>query len=110
LYEPIELLIVEVPEEYVGAVMMKIGARRGELENMGTREGGSTHLEFRIPARGLIGYRGEFMTDTKGNGILNTSFEGYAPYKGDIQYRKQHQCPRNKRLRNIEIHTWSNRY
>ena len=89
LLEPIELLIVEVPEEYVGAVMQKIGARRGELENMGTRDGGSTHLEFRIPARGLIGYRSEFMTDTNGNGIMNNLFVGYEPYKGDIQTRER---------------------
>ena len=87
--EPIELLIVEVPEEYVGAVMQKIGARRGELENMGTREGGSTHLEFKIPARGLIGYRSEFMTDTNGNGIMNNVFDSYEPYKGDIQTRER---------------------
>lgn len=89
LLEPIELLIVEVPEEYVGAVMQKIGARRGELENMGTRDGGSTHLEFRIPARGLIGYRSEFMTDTNGNGIMNNLFAGYEPYKGNIQTRER---------------------
>lgn len=89
LLEPIELLIVEVPEEYVGAVMQKIGARRGELENMGTREGGATHLEFRIPARGLIGYRSEFMTDTNGNGIMNNVFADYEPYKGDIQTRER---------------------
>lgn len=89
LLEPIELLIVEVPEEYVGAVMQKIGVRRGELENMGTRDGGSTHLEFRIPARGLIGYRSEFMTDTNGNGIMNNLFAGYEPYKGDIQTRER---------------------
>lgn len=89
LLEPIELLIVEVPEEYVGAVMQKIGARRGELENMGTRDGGSTHLEFRIPARGLIGYRSEFMTDTNGNGIMNNLFAGYEPFKGDIQTRER---------------------
>ncbi|MGN0560487.1 MAG: translational GTPase TypA, partial [Candidatus Fimenecus sp.] len=89
LLEPIELLIVEVPEEYVGAVMQKIGSRRGELENMGTRDGGSTHLEFRIPARGLIGYRSEFMTDTNGNGIMNNLFAGYEPYKGDIQTRER---------------------
>ncbi|MEG2396466.1 MAG: translational GTPase TypA, partial [Oscillospiraceae bacterium] len=76
LMEPMELLIIEVPEEYVGNVMQKIGSRKGELENMGTRDGGSTHLEFRIPARGLIGYRSEFMTDTKGNGIMNHVFEG----------------------------------
>ena len=89
LLEPIELLIVEVPEEYVGAVMQKIGARRGELENMGTRDGGSTHLELRIPARGLIGYRSEFMTDTNGNGIMNNLFAGYEPFKGDIQTRER---------------------
>lgn len=89
LLEPIELLIVEVPEEYVGSVMQKIGSRRGELENMGTRDGGSTHLEFRIPARGLIGYRSEFMTDTNGNGIMNNLFAGYEEYKGDIQTRER---------------------
>ena len=89
LLEPMELLIIEVPEEYVGAVMMKIGSRRGELENMGTRDGGSTHLEFKIPARGLIGYRSEFMTDTNGNGIMNNLFAGYEPYKGDIETRER---------------------
>ena len=89
LLEPIELLIIEVPEEYVGNVMQKIGSRRGELENMGTREGGSTHLEFRIPARGLIGYRPEFLTDTNGNGIMNNLFAGYEEYKGEIQTRER---------------------
>ena len=89
LFEPIELLIIEVPEEYVGNVMQKIGSRRGELENMGTREGGSTHLEFRIPARGLIGYRSEFLTDTNGNGIMNNLFAGYEEYKGEIQTRER---------------------
>ncbi len=89
LYEPIELLIIEVPEEYVGSVMMKIGSRRGELENMGTRDGGTTHLEFKIPARGLIGYRSEFMTDTNGNGIMNNLFSGYEPFKGDIETRER---------------------
>lgn len=89
LLEPMELLIVEVPEEYVGAVMMKIGSRRGELENMGTREGGTTHLEFKIPARGLIGYRSEFMTDTNGNGIMNNLFAGYEPFKGEIETRER---------------------
>lgn len=89
LLEPIELLIIEVPEEYVGNVMQKIGSRRGELENMGTREGGSTHLEFRIPARGLIGYRSEFLTDTNGNGIMNNLFAGYEEYKGEIQARER---------------------
>ena len=89
LLEPMELLIVEVPEQYVGAVIEKLGARKGELENMGSREGGSTHLEFKIPSRGLIGYRSEFMTDTNGNGIMNQLFDGYAPYKGDIQTRER---------------------
>ena len=89
LLEPMELLIVEVPEEYVGAVMEKIGSRRGELENMGNRNGGSTHLEFKIPARGLIGYRSEFMTDTNGNGIMNNLFAGYEPYKGEIETRER---------------------
>lgn len=89
LLEPIELLIIEVPEEYVGNVMQKIGSRRGELENMGTREGGSTHLEFRIPARGLIGYRSEFLTDTNGNGIMNNLFAGYEEYKGEIHTRER---------------------
>lgn len=89
LLEPMELLIIEVPEEYVGNVMQKIGSRRGELENMGTREGGSTHLEFRIPARGIIGYRSEFLTDTNGNGIMNNLFAGYEEYKGEIQTRER---------------------
>ena len=89
LLEPMELLIVEVPEEYVGAVMMKIGARRGELENMGARDGGATHLEFKVPARGLIGYRSEFMTDTNGNGIMNNLFAGYEEYKGEIETRER---------------------
>ena len=87
LMEPMELLIVEVPEQYVGSVMEKLGSRKGELENMGVRDGGMTHLEFKIPARGLIGYRSEFMTDTNGNGILNQLFAGYESYKGDIQTR-----------------------
>lgn len=87
--EPMELLIVEVPEQYVGAVIEKLGKRKGELLNMGTRDGGSSHLEFRIPSRGLIGYRTEFMTDTNGNGIMNQLFDGYEPYKGDIQTRER---------------------
>ncbi len=89
LMEPIELLIIEVPEEYVGTVMQKIGSRRGELENMGARQGGATHLEFKIPARGLIGYRSEFLTDTNGNGIMNNLFSGYEEFKGDIQTRER---------------------
>ena len=89
LCEPMELLIVEVPEQYVGAVIEKLGSRKGELENMGSRDGGATHLEFKIPSRGLIGYRSEFMTDTNGNGIMNQLFAGYEPYKGDIQTRER---------------------
>ena len=87
--EPMELAYIDVPDEFTGVVIEKLGQRKGELRNMGTTGGGYTRLEFSIPSRGLIGYRGEFLTDTKGNGILNTSFDGYAPYKGDIQYRKQ---------------------
>lgn len=89
LYEPMELLIIEVPEQYVGSVIEKLGSRKGELENMGSRDGGSTHLEFKIPSRGLIGYRSEFLTDTNGNGIMNQLFNGYEPYKGDIQTRER---------------------
>ncbi len=87
--EPMELLMIEVPDNYVGAVMEKIGARKAELLNMGSRETGSTHMEFKIPARGLMGYRSEFLTDTNGNGIMNHVFDGYEPYKGDIQQRQQ---------------------
>lgn len=89
LLEPMELVYVDVPEEFTGTVIEKLGQRKGELRNMNTGSGSYTRLEFSIPARGLIGYRGEFLTDTKGNGIMNTLFDGYAPYKGDIQYRKQ---------------------
>ncbi len=89
LLEPMETAYIDVPEEFTGTVIEKLSQRKGELQNMGTASGGYTRLEFKIPARGLIGYRGEFLTDTKGNGIMNTAFEGYAPYKGDIQYRKQ---------------------
>ena len=87
--EPMELAYIDVPNEFAGAVIEKLGQRKGELRIMGSISGGTyTRLEFSIPARGLIGYRGEFMTDTKGNGILNTVFDDYGPYKGDIQYRK----------------------
>ena len=89
LLEPMELLIVEVPEQYVGAVIEKLGSRKAELENMGSRDGGATHLEFKVPSRGLIGYRSEFMTDTNGNGIMNQIFAGYEEYKGDIQTRER---------------------
>ena len=78
-----------MPEEFSGVVIEKLSMRKGELRNMGAGTGGYTRLEFSIPSRGLIGYRGDFMTDTKGNGIMNSVFDGYGPYKGDIQYRKQ---------------------
>ncbi len=87
--EPMELAYVDVDDDYAGSVIQKLGERKGELLNMHTNNSGSTRLEFSIPSRGLIGYRGEFMTDTKGTGVLNTIFNGYEPYKGDIQYRKQ---------------------
>lgn len=87
--EPMELCYIDVPEEFSGSVIEKLSQRKGELQSMGTASGGYTRLEFSIPSRGLIGYRGEFMTDTKGNGIMNSVFDGYGPYKGDIQYRKQ---------------------
>ncbi len=87
LYEPIELLMIEVPQDYVGAVMERLGTRKAEIKNMGTREGGMSHLEFLIPARGLMGYRSQFLTDTNGNGIMNHVFDSYEEYKGDIEQR-----------------------
>ncbi len=87
--EPMEIAYVDVPEEFSGSVIQKLSSRKGELQGMASISGGYTRLEFCIPSRGLIGYRGEFMTDTKGNGILNTIFDGYGPYKGDMMYRKQ---------------------
>ena len=87
--EPMELLMIEVPEQYVGAVMEKLGSRKAEIVNMGTRDTGMSHLEFRIPSRGLMGYRQQFLTDTNGNGIMNSVFDGYEPYKGDIPQRIQ---------------------
>ncbi|MCD8096842.1 MAG: translational GTPase TypA [Lachnospiraceae bacterium] len=87
--EPMELAYIDVDEEFSGNVIQKLGQRKGELLNMQTNASGTTRLEFSIPARGLIGYRGEFMTDTRGTGVLNTIFNGYEPYKGDIQYRRQ---------------------
>ena len=86
--EPMELAYVDVPDEFTGAVIQKLTSRKGELQGMSPTNGGYTRLQFSIPSRGLIGYRGEFMTDTKGNGILNTSFDGYAPFKGELSYRK----------------------
>ena len=85
--EPMELAYVDVPDEFTGAVISKLQQRKGELLNMGSIAGGYTRLEFKIPSRGLIGYRGEFMTDTKGNGIINTMFDGYEPFRGEIAYR-----------------------
>ncbi len=87
--EPMELAYIDVPEEFSGSVIQKLSNRKGELQGMSPMNGGYTRLEFSIPSRGLIGYRGEFLTDTKGNGILNTIFDGYGPYKGDLSYRKQ---------------------
>ena len=87
--EPMEIAYVDVPEEFSGSVIQKLSSRKGELQGMASISGGYTRLEFCIPSRGLIAYRGEFMTDTKGNGILNTIFDGYGPYKGDLMYRKQ---------------------
>ncbi|MBR3684012.1 MAG: translational GTPase TypA [Lachnospiraceae bacterium] len=89
LLEPMEIAYVDVPDEFSGTVIEKLSQRKGELQSMGSASGGYTRLIFNIPSRGLIGYRGDFLTDTKGNGILNTVFDCYGPYKGDIQYRKQ---------------------
>ena len=86
--EPMELAYVDVPEEYTGVVIQKLTSRKGALQGMSQAAGGYSRLEFSIPSRGLIGYRGDFMTDTKGNGILNTIFDGYAEYKGDLFYRQ----------------------
>ena len=87
--EPMELVTIDVPEEFVGNVIEKLGSRKGEMTNMMPANGGYTRIEFSIPARGLIGYRGEFMTDTRGNGIINSVFDGYSEYKGDIPKRSQ---------------------
>ena len=87
LLEPMELLIIEVPENYVGSVVEKLGSRKAEMINMGSRQDGMTHIEFRIPSRALIGYRSQFLTDTNGNGVMNHIFDGYDLYKGDIQER-----------------------
>ncbi len=89
LLEPMELLMIEVPETYVGAVMERLGNRKAELINMGTRDTGISHLEFRIPSRGLMGYRQKFLTDTNGHGIMNSLFDGYDEYKGEIPQRTQ---------------------
>jgi GTP-binding protein len=89
LLEPMETAVIDVPEEYSGTVIDKLSQRKGELQHMTVNNTGQSRLEFSIPSRGLIGYRGDFLTDTKGTGVINTLFAGYAPYKGDIQYRKQ---------------------
>ena len=86
--EPMEIAYVDVPDEFTGSVIEKLSQRKGEMTNMKPLTGGYTRLEFNIPSRGLIGYRGEFLTDTRGNGIINTIFNGYAPYRGEIAYRK----------------------
>ena len=87
--EPIEIAYVDVPEEFSGTIIQKLSERKGELQGMSTASDGSVRLEFHIPSRGLIGFRGDFMTATKGNGIINTMFDGYQPYKGDMNYRSQ---------------------
>ncbi len=87
--EPIEYLTIDVPEEFMGPVMEKLGPRKGEMVNMTSAVNGYTRLEFKIPARGLIGFRNEFMTDTKGNGIMNHVFDSYEPYKGEIPTRSR---------------------
>lgn len=87
--EPIEYLIVDVPEEFMGAAMEKLGSRKAEMVNMNSTDEGYVRLEFRIPARGLIGFRSEFLTDTKGNGIMNHVFHGFEPYKGDMNSRQR---------------------
>lgn len=87
--EPMEVCYIDVPDEFSGAIIEKLSNRKGELQGMAPTQGGYTRLEFAIPSRGLIGYRGQFMTDTKGNGIMNTVFDDYGPFKGEITYRKQ---------------------
>ena len=86
-YEPMEKVTIDVPEEFMGTVIEKLGIRKGEMINMVQSSSGYIRLEFSIPARGLIGYRSEFMTDTKGNGIINSIFDGYEPFKGEIPRR-----------------------
>lgn len=88
-HEPMEILTAEVPDGYVGAVIEKLGPRKAEMTNMVAKGDGTTHLEFKVPSRGLMGYRSEFLTDTNGNGIMNHVFDGYEPYKGEISQRQQ---------------------
>ena len=85
--EPMEKCYIDVQDEYTGAVIQKLTQRKGELLTMNPNGAGNTRLEFEIPSRGLIGYRNDFLTDTKGTGIMNTAFDGYGPYKGDLSYR-----------------------
>ncbi|MBQ9610864.1 MAG: translational GTPase TypA [Lachnospiraceae bacterium] len=87
--EPFELAVIDVPDEFSGTVINMLNNRKGELQGMAPTGNGTTRLEFSIPSRGLIGFRGDFLTATKGNGIINTLFEGYEPYKGDMSYRSQ---------------------
>ncbi|HHU62883.1 MAG TPA: translational GTPase TypA [Clostridiales bacterium] len=89
IHEPMETVIIDVPEEFTGVVIEKLGKRKGELVNMENTMGGHVRLEFSIPSRGLFGYRSEFLTDTRGNGVMNSVFSGYQPYKGDIVSRPQ---------------------
>ena len=89
LLEPMERVFVDVDDEFSGNVIQKLSQRKGELAGMSPNGTGSTRLEFLIPSRGLIGYRGEFLTDTKGTGVMNTIFDSYGPFKGEISYRKQ---------------------
>jgi GTP-binding protein len=87
--EPFEIAVIDVPDEFAGTVINMLNVRKGELQGMAPTNDGTTRLEFRIPSRGLIGFRGDFMTATKGNGVINTIFDGYDPYKGDMMYRQQ---------------------
>ncbi len=87
--EPMEVAVVDVPDEFSGTVINMLTQRKGELQGMAPMSDGNVRLEFNIPSRGLIGFRSEFMTSTKGTGVINTVFDGYGPYKGDIQYRTQ---------------------
>jgi len=87
--EPMEIVAIDIPDEFTGVVIQKLSSRKGEMRQMTTGQTGYTRIQFSIPSRGLIGYRSEFLTDTKGNGIMNTLFDGYAPYKGEIPNRPQ---------------------
>jgi len=106
--EPIEKVTIDVSTDFIGTVIDKLGQRRGELVSMSEANGGYARIIFSIPARGLIGYRSEFLTDTKGNGIMNSIFDGYAPYKGDIPTRKDGSIFVSLSLTNLFYHTFSN--